>query len=248
MCDAVATGREHVPPRCIFPEKKDADGRNFRADLITVPSCDKHNTEKSKNDEFLMVSLAGILGNNSIGYRQHFTKVHRALRRTAGRLLDQVFRKRTHYVVRVNDNAFVDVIWGTPDYTRLEDCFRHIAFGLFSYQFDKRFNGQLRVVMGHLQQSDKNAASFAKLVKHRADLDLRDKARLGKNPEVFYYQFIEPDQFGLFLLRMCFYGGVDIYVAFIPDGAVIPSNLGMSLLQHGVKTFIRVEDKSYEFN
>jgi len=61
MCDLPGTTDEHIPPRAIFPEAKDAEGRNYRIDLITVPSCPDHNTAKSDDDEFLMVSLAGIM-------------------------------------------------------------------------------------------------------------------------------------------------------------------------------------------
>ena len=57
MCDASATGREHVPPRCLFPEAKDIPGKDFRKKLITVPSCDAHNFAKSKDDEYLMTIL-----------------------------------------------------------------------------------------------------------------------------------------------------------------------------------------------
>src|SRR5207249_7535044 len=55
MCDRQATSHEHVPPKCIFPERKDTDGQDLRAQLITVPSCDIHNSKKSKDDESLMV-------------------------------------------------------------------------------------------------------------------------------------------------------------------------------------------------
>ena len=67
MCGNPAITKEHVPPKCLFPEKKDIGTDKYRLDLITVPSCEKHNNLKSDDDEFLMVSLAGILGNNSIG-------------------------------------------------------------------------------------------------------------------------------------------------------------------------------------
>jgi len=38
MCGAPAVSKEHVPPKCIFPEQKDIAGQNFRDGLITVPS------------------------------------------------------------------------------------------------------------------------------------------------------------------------------------------------------------------
>lgn len=70
FCNLPGTTDEHVPPRAIFPAQKDFPGENHRLDLITVPSCTEHNSGKSDDDEFLLVSLAGIIGNNSIGYRQ----------------------------------------------------------------------------------------------------------------------------------------------------------------------------------
>lgn len=59
MCVSPATSREHVPPLCLFPESKDVGGKDYRRNLITVPSCDEHNSKKESDDEFLMVSLAG---------------------------------------------------------------------------------------------------------------------------------------------------------------------------------------------
>ena len=128
MCDRNAVSSEHVPPKNLFPEQKDV-GKDYRQYLITVPSCEIHNNHKSKDDEFLMVSLAGIFGNNSIGYLHKFTKVNRAIRRTSNRLLDKAFTKRKHYHLK-SDNGFLEVIWGTPDHARLISCFEHIAYVL----------------------------------------------------------------------------------------------------------------------
>ena len=61
MCDAPATSREHVPPKCIFP-----DDAQFRINLITVPSCDVHNLKKSNDDELLRHVLAYAPGNNHL--------------------------------------------------------------------------------------------------------------------------------------------------------------------------------------
>src|SRR3954451_9328117 len=90
MCPALATSREHVPPRNLFPEASETGGVDYRVNLITVPSCDLHNSAKSLDDEFLMVSLAGIIGNNSIGYSHKLRKLDRAIRLSANRLLEEV--------------------------------------------------------------------------------------------------------------------------------------------------------------
>jgi hypothetical protein len=119
MCENPPTSREHVPPKCLFPESKDVKGQNFRENLITVPSCDLHNSKKSKDDEFLMVSTAGIIGNNSIGYHHKLGKVDRAIRRSSNRLIENVFLRKKHYFFQSENNQFIEVIWGTPDYDRL---------------------------------------------------------------------------------------------------------------------------------
>lgn len=248
MCDAPAVSKEHVPPKCIFPERKDIAGQNFREGLITVPSCDAHNSKKSSDDEFLMVSLAGIIGNNSIGYQHKMTKVNRAISKASNRLLDKAFINRKHFIVRLANNKFIEVIRGTADYRRLEKCFEQIAFGLFFHQFKKRFAGQLKVQMNYLDFEKKDDATLAQFLKRRVELELNDKERFGKNPAVFFYQFTNPDQFGLFAVRLCFYEGVEVLVAFKPDGTETPFVLGLELMKRGIKTVIELDGKEYKFN
>jgi hypothetical protein len=248
MCDSPASSREHVPPRCIFPEQKDIPEKSLRAALITVPSCDTHNSKKSADDEFLMVSLGGILSNNSIGYRHKMTKVNRAIAKSSNRLLDKAFTERKHFVVRLEENKFIEVIRGTPDFTRLKKCFEQIALGIFFHEFNKRFKGTTTVLMAHLEQKDKNGEIFIQFIKHRAELELRAKERFGNNPAVFCYQFSDPDHFGLFILKMLFYGGCEIFVSFIPEGRTPPFNLGMQMIEGGIKTVIELEGKKYTFN
>jgi hypothetical protein len=86
-CNNIATSREHVPPKCLFPTEL---GINLRKALITVPSCEVHNGKKSDDDEFLLASLAGIIGCNDIGLLHKLTKVDRANKRSGGRLLNKV--------------------------------------------------------------------------------------------------------------------------------------------------------------
>ena len=247
MCDAEATSREHVPPKCIFPQRKDLE-TDLRRELITVPACDVHNLRKSKDDEFLLICVAGVIGNNSIGYRHNRTKVSRAMRRGAGRLLDAMFTSRRYMRLDAGENNFFDVIIGTPHYARLERCFDSVARGLYHSALGARFNGRTRLVMGHLHRPKGNAATFYDFIRHRAKIDLRDVPRVGRNPEVFFHQFVKPDEFGLIMLRMCFYGGVDIYVSFIPEWVKIPGNLAMELIDRGIETHFRLEDKDYRFN
>lgn len=186
MCDRLASSREHVPPRNLFPESKDTSGENFRLNLITVPSCDLHNSAKSHDDEFLMVSLAGIIGNNSIGYRHRFGKVERAIRRTSNRLLDKVLTKKSQvFVVEIAENKFLDVIWGTPDAERLNRCFDQITRGLYFHHFNTPLLGAVRIHLGYLHHQDASARNFSSFIKRKTEIELAGKERYGENPQIF---------------------------------------------------------------
>lgn len=51
MCGADGSTREHVPPRCFFPK-----GVGHQ-ELLTVPSCPKHNTAKSNDDQYVLAQI-----------------------------------------------------------------------------------------------------------------------------------------------------------------------------------------------
>jgi hypothetical protein len=249
MCDSPATSREHVPPRNLFPEAKDIGGADYRVNLITVPSCDTHNSSKTRDDEFLMVSLAGIIGNNSIGYRHRFGKVDRALRKSANRLLAQVLlgTRRTDRL-QISENDFAEIIWGTPDVTRLTRCLEHIAYGLHQHHFGAKFAGRVFVHIGYLQHTDGNSGTWDMFLRDRIAVDVANKPALGSNPAVFYYQVSDPDKYGFYSMRLCFYGGLQVLVAFQPSGAAGAAHLPTELIRQGVRTILTIGDRVYQFN
>lgn len=246
MCNEAATSVEHVPPKCLFPEIKDS-GVDLRVNLITVPSCEKHNRKKSHDDEFLMVSIAGILGNNSIGYQHYNGKIQRSLKRTSYKLLEKVFLRKE--LIRIGDeNQFLELLWGTPDHERLISCFRHIAYGIHRHHFGKNFNGTIKPYLGFLYTNEKNPKAFKAFLKEKASIELADKQKYGDNPKVFYYQFTDTDEFGLYLGRLCFYQNVDVYISYQPTEAKKPYHLGFELMNSGIKTIFKLGDKEFEFN
>jgi hypothetical protein len=65
MCDQPGTSREHVPPKCFFPEKKDLPPDvDFRVNLITVASRDEHNLRMSGDDQYVLLVIVGNWQNN----------------------------------------------------------------------------------------------------------------------------------------------------------------------------------------
>lgn len=250
MCDEIASSREHVPPLCLFPEIKDTKGFNFRKNLITVPSCNIHNSNKSDDDEFLMLSLSGLLKNNPVGNFHQMTKANRALRRKNKDFIEkEVLRNHKYGKIQTTDGKFRIISVGNPNFERLSKCLEHIAFGLYFYEFNERFQGELRMILEFIDYSDENTQTLKKFLKRRFEIEKELNLEIkGSNPEVFYYQFHKPDKFGLIGLKTVFYGSAEAYFAFIKTGTIEPFDLAMKLISNGMHTFIELGEERFEFN
>lgn len=250
MCDNDATSREHVPPLCLFPETKDTKGLNFRKDLITVPSCDVHNSKKSDDDEFLMLSLSGLIKNNPVGNFHQLTKANRALKRKNKDFIErEILRKHKIHKVKTTDGKFRMIFVGQPNVERLSDCLKHIAYGLYYAEFNERFDGELRMILEFIEYTDDNMQTMKKFLKKRFEVEKElNKEIKGENPLVFYYQFHEPDNFGLIGMRMVFYGTAETYFSYKPRNAKEPFDLGMKLMQSGITTTMNIEGEDFTFN
>lgn len=249
MCDKIAITREHVPPLCLFPEAKDVKGLNFRQNLITVPSCDEHNSKKSNEDEFLMVSIAGVVGNNLLGYLHTQSKVSRALRRKSSDFINKVVLKNAKSIdFETKDGTKYPVLLGNPDLSRLKKCFEYIAYGLYYHEFNHSFKGNMKVIPGFVKYDDKDINMLVELMRRKIEVDEITIGKKGDNPYVFQYEFCKPDKFGLFALRIVFYGAADVYIGFQPENSEDPFDLTIALLNSGIHTTIDIKGQTFEFN
>lgn len=250
FCGGNANTKEHVPPKCLFPEKKDTKSNtDYRKNLITVASCDEHNNDYAKDDEFLMVCLAGLLGNNSIGYEHQQGKVTRALKRRSGKLLDTALKNRKPILIK-NKNKFTVMIKSTPDMDRLSKALEKIGYGVYCHHNGKSFKGKVQLFSAFLVSEDKNNnyKVFKKMIIDRASKELAKKEELGENRDVFSYCFAEPDINGVLTLRVKFYGGIEVYYAFAPIDFSLESDFMKLSLEAGWKTHIHADGKVYSFN
>lgn len=249
MCDNLATTREHVPPLCLFPEQKDVKGLDYRKGLITVPSCEEHNSKKTKDDEFLMITITGIVGNNFLGYLHTKTKINRAIRRKSSDFFSKVVMKNPKDLIfEAKNGVKFPVILGSPDYQRLVKCFENIAYGLYFYEYKMSFKGQIKMLLGFLNYEDPDRNKFISFIKKRFEIEELALDLKGDNPDVFTYQFCKPDKFGIIGLKLTFYGATDVFVSLVPDNNEIPFDLGMFLLNKGLPIKFLLGDEKYEFN
>lgn len=211
-CEKEATSMEHVPPRCLFPEDKDVKtvfNKTFRERLITVPSCDEHNMQKSNLDEYLMVTLSGKVGNNGLAYVQTKTKIARSRERN-NKLLDITANE----VIKINGTEF-PVSWINVDNQKLNKSFESIARGLYYHENSKSFNGKITIVSKIFNHPDYpkgtefNIRSSEMIENERKHWNTEVK---GENKEVFSYQFSSIDGFKTQTLALNFFEGIDVYV------------------------------------
>ncbi len=221
-CGAPATSREHVPPKCLFPELKDIASiynDNFRKDLITVPSCYEHNLNKSKEDEILMACLAPALGNNGVAYIHTQTKLQRAFSRNTS-LRNSAFRVLKEDNLKIDKYTF-PVLIVEVDNLKMLKSFEGIARGLYFYEFKQRFIGKCKIIPKYLNMNPK-IANYIALIELMAEQEQSDLHINGANPQIFTYQFSPIDQYQLRGMTMTFYGKLKVYVAFQPDGVELP--------------------------
>jgi len=221
MCEQPATSREHVPPKCLFPEQKDLEaGQDLRKNLIRVPSCDTHNQEKSGDDEYLLFALTMSISNNQTAMTQIQRKIVRSITRNRSRF-DGFARDPQHVFAVDPSGTAVDTLMVRIDNKRFLKSLDWIARGLFRHQFSRRFNGKCSLLPDFtlyagseddVKRNDIQSGATSYVRPHFDELE-----QLGDNPEVFRYCFGDPDERGLIPMRMSFFDGSNVYVAYIPE-------------------------------
>jgi hypothetical protein len=176
MCDSQATGDEHVPPQCVFPKEG-----VYRKNLIKVPSCDEHNSGRSKNDEYLKFILTAVGEKNELA-QDVFKSVMRSL------------DYRPHLIDTFTPDLQPVQIDGvetggfTLDYFRFTNSMSALVRGLFFHEYGRKLNCQISgAAFSQVRTQNYVRAPFLKSI---LDAELQLPANyVGENPRVFQYAF-----------------------------------------------------------
>jgi hypothetical protein len=205
-CGREATSDEHVPPKGIFPEAKDCDGVDYRKQLITVPSCDDHNSAKTLNDEYLLVLLTLNTFKNAVGQGQFDTKMVRIVRRKPDFVAKILKDIQPITILDTSQNIIERARAFRVDISRYRSILEHIARGLWYYKYSRRFDMSLDVYINGLRYNGQEA-HYLEFARAEEELFLlhKDAPSEGANPEVFRYRFVDvrPDVKDLIMI---FYG------------------------------------------
>ena len=207
FCQKPATSKEHVPPKCLFPEEKDLKlGEDYRKELITVPACDEHNSQKSRDDEYLLLILALGYFNNAVA-RNHFSKkLFRALSRRPA-LLVQLFGTQKPVTVDAEPTVSVDI-----DRDRFDASIEKVCRGLYYYENLELWPYSMQIYTPVLLSDESD--EFNRLVTNLSKAAINKLSQIekkGENPDVFWYQLQANKDTGKLVCRMMFYSGFDVF-------------------------------------
>jgi hypothetical protein len=233
-CGAAATTREHVPPKSLFPEAKDlVDGVDYRRNLITVPSCEAHNSQKCGDDEYLQLILIHGYFRNEAG-RQHFnSKLIRALTRRPA-MLFALYGNTTPVVVDSQPTVAVDI-----DRLRFNRALEHVCQGLCFDQTGHRWSAEVEIHTPLLlSMDDPDSDKINELVTNlsKAIIErLKELPKLSDNPDIFWYQLLVDRDRDRLYSRMVFYGGFEVFAISHPKlrGQTAMSTVNNRLYQSG---------------
>lgn len=207
MCDEPETSREHAPPKCFFPTEAES-GLNLRKNLITVPSCDVHNTEKSADDEYFRSIVLAATAHASKVASDHFL----------GKMIRAAKRNPTTY-----SSFFIDrgeIVDGKfralqIDRERLDRCIEHLAKAIFAYEYKTKWKYPIISVSPNLHLGvAENHMESHELTTSLVDLSrqlLGAETIYGCNPEVFRYRSKHISEPSCFAFCGLFYGLFEIY-------------------------------------
>lgn len=206
MCDSVETSREHAPPLCFFPDANGI-GRDLRRNLVTVPSCDRHNSYKSKDDEFLRSVILMTAENSEAGRHQFFRKLLRAATRMPHAYKSFFADKGT---VAKGKGRVLQI-----DRKRFDSCIDHLVRAIFFDAFKRKWQLPISIVSPNFF----SGIASDQIVPHQPTGNIVEISRQflgaepirGENPEVFKYRLRYDEVNEGYAFSAIFYDRFEVY-------------------------------------
>jgi len=239
-CEQTATTKDHIPPKCFFPEKKylSSNSPDYRSHLITIPSCSEHNNSRSRDDEYTAAVIV-MNSESELAFTMFKSKWVQTLLRREGVLGKRIFSTaRSARVISKKNSVLIpyETLAISYEMERIKRVIGSIARGLYylesGYQ-DKWVNNCiikspkfLNRDLSHVQDAyalTQINQAFIHGEKHQ-ELGLIKK---GSQPDVFYYQFFRSEN-NNFIIRLVFYGDFT-FLAFLKEKETTPSPIIFSV-------------------
>ncbi|MCX8904292.1 hypothetical protein [Vibrio parahaemolyticus] len=213
MCEKVRTSGEHVPPKCLFPENKDVEpGENYRKNLIKVPSCDEHNSAKSQDDEFMLITFASNMVTEEVGGRLQNSKLMRIVDRKP-HIFAELLRNSTPMTVVDKDGIEHQTCAFSLDRERFMKQMQSVANGIYYHHLQTKVTGKTEVVpIKGFQTTSLKVNQNNQKTKEFATKLFPTLPTYGDNPDIFYYQ-VSSDSPNM-LMKLVFYRHLEFIAVF----------------------------------
>jgi hypothetical protein len=213
MCDLEATTVEHAPPKCLFPQRKDVPSqKDYRKNLITVPSCEEHNTATSRDDEYLLYMLSASITSSDVGLNQFLTKVKRAAERSPALASSMIMSTDPVKIFHEDTQEWKDAYGIQLQLNRLDSVLIRNAYALYFHEIGKKFVGRVKVVTAFTLYNDRSLNSAIESALAASEDFFSQHEAKGCNPDVFFYRFEEGPNTATMLMN--FYGTSKVLVQF----------------------------------
>ena len=204
LCGEPKLSVEHVPAKCFFP--KDSA---FRKNLITVPSCPKHNECTSKDDEYVRNIICMSIGTNAIAFKQFIDKVQESLSNSSA-LADMTFNNTKQVYLKKENDDFQKTFAFEIDRDRFDRVMKKMGYALYYHRFKQIWQRGLIVATDCLLNIGISQDELEQLMRSYKE-QFETPSFDGQNPQVFQYKFMETDGEDV-ILWMRFYEGFDVFV------------------------------------
>ncbi|MGE3703408.1 MAG: hypothetical protein AB7G08_32440 [Hyphomicrobiaceae bacterium] len=157
----------------------------MRRNLITVASCDDHNSKKSSDDEFFRaVILLSAADSNQLAQHQFLGKFLRGVRRNS-RAYSSFFTKKSSFAKGTKSAVQLDR-------DRFDKCVDHLARALFFHTFGSKWNLPIVVASPNFYSEITEQGPIPHVHSSNAIAATQDflasEPILGENPKVFMYR------------------------------------------------------------
>lgn len=205
MCDKIATSKEHAPPKCFFPEFKDIPDKNYRINLITVPSCDEHNSKKSQNDSYILAVIAAHFENNKIATNHYATKILQSLNNDLG--LQRVIKKSSYKVAYKEQQTLALLI----DMNRFFEELSNITRAIYFNKYSEKLISKIQIHIPQMLNEYLEVRNDVKAIANVFETLIAGCEYEGENPEIFSFKLFRIPNPHLVVYKMLFYEKFEIY-------------------------------------
>jgi len=199
-CGAPAKSVDHVPPKNLFPDGK-------KVNLITVPSCWKHNEDFTKNDE-LFRNYIQLCADSPDSLRLFKEKTLPSLESPKARgLLNKTFKGFALTTLGGKQIATSQV---DPKQQNL--YFEKITRGLFFHIFKRHIQSEITTVSPQFKLPNLDTVAFCKTFEKYTEHPNAIDGIVGQ-PEIFRYRYYHEilEAHEMFFVMMTFYDFIKVF-------------------------------------